>query len=445
MDRVHGATESAAFCKRLDFEPAEGRVRRGVRQGAEQAHVTTRRLRYGMVGGGRDAFIGAVHRARDGARRAGRAGRRRALVDRRSRRARRAATSASPTTATTARWQELLDDELRAPADERIDVVVHRHAEPRALPGREGLRRGRLPRRLRQAAGAHQRAGRGARRAASRSSGTRVRRHLQLHRLPDGARRRASMVRARRDRRAAQGRRRVQPGLARDAARGDRQQAGRLAHRPGAQRHRRRDGRHRLARREPRRDHHRAGSIESLCADLTTFVPGPPARRRRQPCCCASRAARAACCSRRRSRSATRTTCASACIGERGLARLAPGGSEPARARAGRRPAPRCCAAATTTCSRVGAEGARRIPPGHPEGYHRGLRERLPRRRSRRSARGRRAASSARSRASSRRVEDGARGVRFIERVIESGASDAEVDRGVNVRGRASGCCAPRA
>ena len=32
-----------------------------------------------------------------------------------------------------------------------------------------------------------------------------------------------------------------------------RQQAGRLAHRPGAQRRRRRDGRHRLARREPAR------------------------------------------------------------------------------------------------------------------------------------------------------------------------------------------------
>ena len=24
MDRVHGATESAAFCRRLDFEPAKG-------------------------------------------------------------------------------------------------------------------------------------------------------------------------------------------------------------------------------------------------------------------------------------------------------------------------------------------------------------------------------------------------------------------------------------
>jgi hypothetical protein len=24
MDRVHGATESAAFCKRLDFKPAAG-------------------------------------------------------------------------------------------------------------------------------------------------------------------------------------------------------------------------------------------------------------------------------------------------------------------------------------------------------------------------------------------------------------------------------------
>jgi hypothetical protein len=24
MDRVHGATESAAFCRRLDFKPAQG-------------------------------------------------------------------------------------------------------------------------------------------------------------------------------------------------------------------------------------------------------------------------------------------------------------------------------------------------------------------------------------------------------------------------------------
>ena len=82
-----------------------------------------RRLRYAMVGGGRDAFIGAVHRhamALDG---------HFELVA--------GALSSSPDKAQASgrdlglndarnhgTWQALLDDELKRPADERIDVVV---------------------------------------------------------------------------------------------------------------------------------------------------------------------------------------------------------------------------------------------------------------------------------------------------------------------------------
>jgi len=81
-----------------------------------------RKLRYAMVGGGRDAFIGAVHRhamALDGhyefvagalsatPEKALASGRDLGLADARNH----------------GHWQALLDDELRRPADERIDVV----------------------------------------------------------------------------------------------------------------------------------------------------------------------------------------------------------------------------------------------------------------------------------------------------------------------------------
>jgi len=82
----------------------------------------SRKLRYAMVGGGRDAFIGAVHRhamALDGhyefvagalsssPEKARASGRDLGLREARNH----------------GRWQDLLDDELRRPADERIDVV----------------------------------------------------------------------------------------------------------------------------------------------------------------------------------------------------------------------------------------------------------------------------------------------------------------------------------
>jgi predicted dehydrogenase len=83
----------------------------------------TRRLRYAMVGGGRDAFIGAVHRqamALDGQyefvagalsstpERAIASGRALGLADERNH----------------ADWRALLDDERRRPAGERVDLVV---------------------------------------------------------------------------------------------------------------------------------------------------------------------------------------------------------------------------------------------------------------------------------------------------------------------------------
>jgi predicted dehydrogenase len=94
----------------------------------------TRRIRYAMVGGGRDAFIGAVHRAAmalDGQyelvaaalsstpERAMASGRDLGLPDDRNH----------------GTWQALLDDERRRPAHERADVAVivtpnHLHFEP---------------------------------------------------------------------------------------------------------------------------------------------------------------------------------------------------------------------------------------------------------------------------------------------------------------------------
>ncbi len=86
-------------------------------------HLPNRRIRYAMVGGGRDAFIGAVHRhamALDGQyefaagalssspEKALASGRDLSLADARNH----------------GTWQALLADELKRPADERVDVVT---------------------------------------------------------------------------------------------------------------------------------------------------------------------------------------------------------------------------------------------------------------------------------------------------------------------------------
>ena len=83
----------------------------------------TRRLRYAMVGGGRDAFIGAVHRnamALDGQYElvAGAL----SSTPEKSRASGRDLGLAGDRNHGT--WQDLLGDELRRPADERIDVVA---------------------------------------------------------------------------------------------------------------------------------------------------------------------------------------------------------------------------------------------------------------------------------------------------------------------------------
>lgn len=90
--------------------------------GLADRQLPNRRLRYAMVGGGRDAFIGAVHRhamALDGhyelvagalsasPEKARASGRDLHLADARNH----------------AAWQALLEDELKRPADERIDLV----------------------------------------------------------------------------------------------------------------------------------------------------------------------------------------------------------------------------------------------------------------------------------------------------------------------------------
>ena len=106
-----------------------------------------------------------------------------------------------------------------------------------------------------------------------------------------------------------------------------------------------------------------------------------------------------------------------------GCARLAAGAAERARAPPGRRAAPRCCAAARLASPRRrGARAACR--PGIRRAISR--RSRTSTSASRRTSRrgGRAAARSAGGRLS--RVEDGARGVRFIEATVESARSDAK-------------------
>ena len=94
----------------------------------------TRRLRYAMVGGGRDAFIGAVHRAAmalDGQYEmvAG------ALSSTPERSRESGRDVGLPDDRNHGTWQELLADEKSRPADQRADVVVlvtpnHLHYEP---------------------------------------------------------------------------------------------------------------------------------------------------------------------------------------------------------------------------------------------------------------------------------------------------------------------------
>jgi len=94
----------------------------------------TRRIRYAMVGGGRDAFIGAVHRAAmalDGQYELAAA----ALSSTPEKSRASGRDLGLPDDRNHGTWQELLADERRRGADERADVVVlvtpnHLHFEP---------------------------------------------------------------------------------------------------------------------------------------------------------------------------------------------------------------------------------------------------------------------------------------------------------------------------
>ena len=94
----------------------------------------TRRIRYAMVGGGRDAFIGAVHRAAmalDGQYELVAA----ALSSTPERSIASGRDLGLPDDRNHGTWQALLDDERRRPAHERADVAVivtpnHLHFEP---------------------------------------------------------------------------------------------------------------------------------------------------------------------------------------------------------------------------------------------------------------------------------------------------------------------------
>ena len=138
----------------------------------------------------------------------------------------------------------------------------------------------------------------------------RVRGHLQLHRLPDGARGAAAGA-GRPARRDPRGPGRVRAGLADRIARSQRPEAGRVAHRPGALGRGRLHRRHRHAcvpaRRLRRRARRSASSAPSSAPSSPAAASTTTCR-----CCCASPAARAARSGRARSRPATRTTCACA-------------------------------------------------------------------------------------------------------------------------------------
>jgi len=94
----------------------------------------TRRIRYAMVGGGRDAFIGAVHRAAmalDGQYELAAA----ALSSTPERSIASGRDLGLPDDRNHGTWQALLADERRRPVDERVEVVVivtpnHLHFEP---------------------------------------------------------------------------------------------------------------------------------------------------------------------------------------------------------------------------------------------------------------------------------------------------------------------------
>ena len=201
---------------------------------------------------------GRLHRRRAPDRRAHRrpvrAGRRRAFARRPRRRASRARALGLAEDRTYDDFATMAKREARRKNGiEAVAIVTPNHMH---APGGARVPEARHPRDLRQAADRDAAGG-----EAAGEDRRRERRALhpdpQLHRLPDGPAG-AGDGGGRHARQAAGGAGRVRPGLAGDAARGERPEAGRLAHRPGAHRQGRLDRRHRHPRLQPRELRHRA-------------------------------------------------------------------------------------------------------------------------------------------------------------------------------------------
>ena len=254
---------------------------------ASAARALGRRLRVGMVGGGRER----LHRRRashgDAARRLDRAHRGRAF-----RRSRKRARCPAPTSAsrpiasmpTIARWRAR--EAARPDGIEAVVIVTPNHlhypvAKAFLEAGIDVICDKPLSTTL---------ARRGTRRAGAGAAG--VRGDAQQHRLSHGAAG-ARDDRGRRARRHPRRPRRLYPGLADAADRRRRPEAGGMAHRPRA---RRRLGcladigvhAHNLALFVTGLE------LDAVSADLTTFVPAAGSTTTPM-CCCVSPAARAAC------------------------------------------------------------------------------------------------------------------------------------------------------
>ncbi|WP_245588608.1 TIM barrel protein, partial [Deinococcus pimensis] len=121
MDRVFGAAESAAFTRRLDF-PAAGRAFDSAFAREQEEAGACVGVRLGMVGGGEGAFIGAVHRMA-----AALNGQYELVAGALSgdpERARRSGAALGLNPARSyASWREMLGAELALPEGERIEVV----------------------------------------------------------------------------------------------------------------------------------------------------------------------------------------------------------------------------------------------------------------------------------------------------------------------------------
>ncbi len=337
-----------------------------------------RKLRMGLVGGGQGAFIGRVHSHRRRPRQPRRPRRRRPVVRPgqgqgvRPRLRHRART----------RLRLLQGDDRRR--DEAARRRAHRfrlrrHAEPHALRDRQGVRRGRLQRHVRQAADLRPRPGRGAgqgrrRRPASSSPSRTTTPAIRWSARPARWSRPANWARSTPSA-PSTSRAGCAPAWSKAAA----QKQAELAHRPEALRRRRLLRRHRHARLQPRPLHHRpaaradflpAARPSSRAASSTTTAPPSSAIQN----------------------GALGTVTASQIShgrendlwievdGTKGVARMAPGGAEQ-DARPRQRPA------APDLHPRPGgpyltADGQRLVPAAErpPRGVLRGVRQRLHRR-----------------------------------------------------------------